>query len=136
MKYLLGIILLSSIALFGCGGGDNTTTSAGPTVTTTKTITVSPEPTATVTKTKTVTAKPPSPKSDITEGIWIVGEDIKSGTYRTIDAVQDGCYWEIDRKAGSDDIVQNDLPTGGHPTVNLRTGQQFITKDCGDWTRS
>jgi len=65
-----------------------------------------------------------------------VGEDIKAGRYRTVDTVSDGCYWEITADEGSGDIVQNDLPTGGRPTVSLENGQQFTTKDCGDWARS
>jgi len=78
----------------------------------------------------------PQPKAAITEGVWLVGEDIKAGRYRTVDTVSDGCYWEITADEGSGDIVQNDLPTGGRPTVSLENGQQFTTKDCGDWARS
>lgn len=86
--------------------------------------------------TKTVIAQPPAPKADIEEGVWVVGEDIKAGTYRTIDEVSDGCYWKISRSGtNGDDIISNDLPTGGRPRVTLKKGQDFQTSDCGSWTK-
>lgn len=70
--------------------------------------------------------------NSITEGVWLVGEDIKAGRYRTTDTVDSGCYWEIHK--GSD-IIENDFVTGGRPTVTLRDGQEFTTKRCGTWAK-
>jgi hypothetical protein len=140
--WIAGIVgaFLIGLLIGAAGGGDSTdstTATPGTTATVTATVTASAEPASAPTVTKTTTVKvTPVPKAEITEGVWVVGTDIKAGTYRTIEAVSDGCYWEIDRKPGSDDIVQNDNPTGGRPTVNLRDGQQFITNDCGDWART
>jgi hypothetical protein len=44
------------------------------------------------------------------------------------------CYWEID-KHGTGDVVDSSLGKGGHLTVVLKTGEDFTTQYCGDWTR-
>ena len=71
--------------------------------------------------------------NSITEGVWLVGEDIKAGTYKLREAFTgDLCYWEISK---GDRIVKNDIVTGGRPTVTLQNGQEFTTKGCGAWGR-
>jgi hypothetical protein len=70
----------------------------------------------------------------ITEGTWTVGTDIEPGTYRTTDAVTGDCYWAIYRSGSNQDsIVQNDIVSGGHPTVTLREDQDFESNRCGTW---
>lgn len=72
----------------------------------------------------------------ITEGSWTVGRDIEAGTYATQDAVSSSCYWGIYRSGtNGDDIIQNDIVTGGRPTVTLKAGQDFTTKRCGSWIK-
>jgi hypothetical protein len=141
-------IILACAMLAACGGGGSAkASSAGPTTTPAPAKTVyitSPPITYTVTNTVTVTVHPvitktvkvtPVPVSAISEGVWLVGSDIKAGTYRTIDPVMGDCYWEIG-KPGTTAIIDNDIVTGGRPTVVLRSGQQFTTRDCGDWARA
>lgn len=72
----------------------------------------------------------------IGEGVWEVGSDVKAGKYKLLTSPQagDNCYWEITRDDAGQDIVSNDLPTGGHPQVTLKKGQYFHTQDCGTWT--
>lgn len=72
----------------------------------------------------------------VREGTWVVGRDITPGTYVTDQAVGTRCYWAI-LKSGTNgrDIVNNDLPQGGRPTVTLTEGQDFKTSGCGTWTR-
>ena len=71
--------------------------------------------------------------NSIAEGVWLVGEDIKAGRYRTTETVDSGsCYWKIHK--GSN-IIDNDIVTGGRPTVTLRDGQEFTTRDCGTWVK-
>lgn len=70
----------------------------------------------------------------ITEGTWTVGSDVQPGRYRTTTAVAGDCYWEIDRGPGGG-IVDNDIVTGGFPTVTLSAGQTFKTQDCGNWLK-
>jgi hypothetical protein len=70
----------------------------------------------------------------IHEGTWTVGVDIAAGTYRTTEAVGSTCYWGIYRSGtNGDDIIQNDIPGGGRPTVTLSKGQDFNTTRCGTW---
>lgn len=69
-------------------------------------------------------------------GTYLVGTDIEPGTYRTTDAVGGYCYWGI--YAGGtnqEDIIQNDIVTGGRPTVTLSSGQEFDSNRCGTWTK-
>lgn len=136
--------LLVGVGIGGANASDDGTAASASgstsrstsTVTTKATVTAGPTPTSTVTVKATVTAAPPAPKAAISDGTWTVGEDIKAGTYKTIDAVEEGCYWAI-TKAGTngDDIISNDLPSGGHPKVTLKKGQVFESGDCGDWKR-
>ncbi|WP_157802485.1 hypothetical protein [Sediminihabitans luteus] len=74
--------------------------------------------------------------STITEGTWTVGTDIAPGTYRTTAAVGGECYWSIERSGSNgSDIVENDIVTGGFPTVVLSEGQDFTTNRCGSWAK-
>jgi hypothetical protein len=72
--------------------------------------------------------------NSVTEGVWVVGVDIKPGTYRA-QGVSSDCYWSI-TSTGSNggDIIDNDIPGGGNPQVTLEEGQDFETSRCGDWT--
>lgn len=72
----------------------------------------------------------------ISDGDWTVGSDIRPGTYRTTETVSGFCYWAIYRSGTNQDvIINNDIVTGGRPTVTLREGQDFETSDCGEWRR-
>ncbi|HET7415313.1 MAG TPA: hypothetical protein VFI97_06410 [Arthrobacter sp.] len=75
-------------------------------------------------------------KNIISEGTWTVGVDIEPGTYRTTDNVRSSCYWAIlVSGTNGDDIITNDIPGGGRPTVNLSEGQDFTTNRCGTWAK-
>jgi len=66
-------------------------------------------------------------------GTWTVGVDIEPGNYRLAHEVSETCYWGIYRSGtNKDDIVQNDIVTGGRPSVTLREGQDFDS-GCGTW---
>ncbi|WP_146146154.1 hypothetical protein [Geodermatophilus tzadiensis] len=74
--------------------------------------------------------------TSITEGMWTVGRDIEPGTYRTAAAVSDDCYWGIYRSGSNgDDIIENDIVSGGFPTVTLREGQDFENNGCGTFVK-
>lgn len=74
--------------------------------------------------------------SRIDEGVWTVGTDVAAGNYRTTEAVSGDCYWAIYRSGtNQDDIVQNDIVTGGRPSVTVRDGQDFETNRCGTWDK-
>ncbi|MFI7494450.1 hypothetical protein ACH9D2_06990 [Kocuria sp. M4R2S49] len=73
-------------------------------------------------------------ENTIREGTWTVGVDIAPGTYRSTDDVGSSCYWAIlTSGTNGDDIIANDIPGGGRPTVTLAEGQDFETKRCGTW---
>jgi hypothetical protein len=112
------------------------TVTATPTATTaTVTGTAAAQPATTV----TVTAAPPPPAAGTTieDGTWTVGVDITPGTYRLSAPVTSGmCYWGIYRSGSNQQaIVNNGIETGGRPTVTLKGGQDFSSKQCGTWAR-
>ncbi|MGK7221651.1 hypothetical protein ACSNO4_02495 [Kocuria flava] len=73
-------------------------------------------------------------ENTITEGTWTVGVDIEPGTYRSTSDVGSTCYWAIlTTGTNGDDIISNDLPGGGRPSVTLSEGQDFETTRCGTW---
>lgn len=71
------------------------------------------------------------------DGTWSVGDDIKPGSYRATADVGSTCYWAI-YSSGSNggDIIQNDIPGGGRPTVKLSKGQDFKSSRCGSWQKN
>lgn len=72
----------------------------------------------------------------IKEGTWTVGKDIEPGTYRTTADVTGSCYWGIYRTGSNGaDIVDNDIVTGGRPSVTLSVGQDFKSSRCGSWLK-
>lgn len=72
----------------------------------------------------------------IKEGTWTVGVDLEPGTYRANTDVVSGCYWGIYRTGSNgSDIVDNDIVTGGRPSVTLSAGQDFKTSRCGTWSK-
>jgi hypothetical protein len=74
--------------------------------------------------------------SSIKEGTWTVGRTVEPGTYTTEKAVSGSCYWGIYTSGtNGDDIIANDIVTGGQPTVTLQPGQDFETTRCGTWAK-
>ncbi|MFD5439050.1 hypothetical protein [Streptomyces tendae] len=123
-------------------------TKAGPRPTTTVTETApaaeaEPAPTVTETVTETVTAKPkktkePGPATTFSgDGEYLVGEDIKAGTYKTAGPEDEwGCYWERAKDASGEFgsiIANNNLEGTGRVTLNK--GEYFKTNRCQEWKR-
>jgi len=70
------------------------------------------------------------------DGTWVVGKDIEAGTYRANAAVDSTCYWGIYASGtNGGQIIENDLPGGGRPSVVLAAGQDFKSSRCGTWTK-
>ncbi|KOT39867.1 hypothetical protein ADK41_13425 [Streptomyces caelestis] len=117
-----------------------------PTVTVTETAEAEapePAPTVTETVTETVTAEPkktrkPGPATTFSgEGEYLVGEDIKAGTYKTAGPEDEwGCYWERAKDASGefDSIITNNNLTG-QGRVKLNSGEYFKTNGCQEWKR-
>lgn len=72
----------------------------------------------------------------VADGTWTVGKDIEAGTYRAAADVGSTCYWGI-YATGSNgsNIIENDIPGGGRPTVALAGGQDFKSSRCGKWEK-
>jgi hypothetical protein len=92
-----------------------------------------------------VAAEPePEPESDpgsassFGDGTYLVGEDIKPGTYRAPGS-NAGCYWERLRnlKGGMNSIIANDLTSKKSPQLVTiaPSDMAFNTEDCGTWER-
>jgi hypothetical protein len=152
LKY--GTVALVSLLIgagIGAGGGSaeagkataaDTKSGPGPTVTVTETAEAEAEPAPTVTE--TVTAKPkktkkPGPATSFSgEGEYVVGEDIKAGTYKTTGPDGGfGCYWERARNAsGEFDAIIANNNLNGPGRVTLNNGEHFKTNRCQEWKRT
>jgi hypothetical protein len=82
------------------------------------------------------TAETTQAANTIKEGTWTVGADIQPGTYRAVSDVSSTCYWGIYRSGSNgSDIIDNDIVSGGRPSVTLSVGQDFKTSRCGSWLK-
>lgn len=73
--------------------------------------------------------------TEFEEGTYIVGTDIRPGTYRSSEA--DGCYWARLRGFSGElnDIITNDFRDGGQAIVTIKPSDEgFTTSGCGTWT--
>jgi hypothetical protein len=128
-------VVASAVVALGIGYGAGASSNKESAATATKTLSVATTKTARAVApkasvvTKTVQ---PVPQKAFGDGHWLVGRDIKSGTYTTVREVQGTCYWER-RNPTTNGIIANGQPQGGFPTITLRVGEEFRSMDCGDW---
>jgi hypothetical protein len=130
--------LLAGVGIGAAGGGDgaSSTVSAGatPTVTVSVPADAAPAPTVTVTA-PPAAAKTVGPAVAIAEdGTWLVGTDIKPGTYRSS---SDGdCYWARLKNTGGDFEAILANGNGGNQVVTIKkTDNAFESARCAPWTR-
>lgn len=133
----------------GSAGGDSAATdaSAKPTATVTETAAAlaadEAEPAPTVTATKTVTAKPKPPAEPKVatfpgDGTFVVGDDIKAGTYKTVGPEDEyGCYWARLKGTSGDfeDIIANGNVTGQTTVTIASSDGAFETTGCKEWKK-
>lgn len=69
------------------------------------------------------------------DGTYLVGVDIKPGTYRSTG--NDLCYWERDKSADGNfgSIIANDNVTGQGIVTIKSTDKVFTSNNCNDWKR-
>jgi hypothetical protein len=71
-------------------------------------------------------------------GVYVVGEDIEAGEYRSAGADGSnpvGCYYAFLSGTGSDaDIIDNNI-VEGQTRVTLRDGDVFESQSCESWER-
>ncbi|MFJ8651215.1 hypothetical protein ACIRNU_02590 [Streptomyces rochei] len=144
---LVSLLVGAGIGSSGDTNGDGEETADAkaaprPTVTVTETAPAAEaEPAPTVTE--TVTAEPekteePGPATSFSgDGEYLVGEDIKAGTYKTAGPEGEfGCYWERAKDASGEFdsiIANNNLEGTGRVTLNK--GEYFKTNRCQEWKR-
>ncbi|MBE1606220.1 hypothetical protein [Actinopolymorpha pittospori] len=137
--------------LFAIGSGIGASGTSTPVASTpapapTVTVTAAPEPAPTVTVTarpKTpakpaAPAKAAGPASTISgDGIYLVGKDIKPGTYRATPKAGANCYWQRLSGLSGDlnDTLANGLPAGPVVVTIKSTDKAFESQRCGAWTR-
>lgn len=148
-----GAALVLGVTIGAAGGGSGTDSAASASSTPTVTVSVpaeaagpapaevtvtAPAPPAKTVQVpgpvKTVTAPPPGPAVAIPEdGTWLVGTDIKPGTYRSSDG---DCYWARlkDTSGDFDAIIANG--NGGNQVVTVKkTDKAFESARCAPWTK-
>jgi hypothetical protein len=74
-------------------------------------------------------------------GVWLVGEDIKAGTWSTANLGETNdpsqiCKWTVTESLGTNwsNTVTRDVIFSGTGKVVLTAGQQFESANCGTWT--
>jgi hypothetical protein len=101
-----------------------------------KTVTEAAKPGATVTVTEKAT-EPGSQDSEISDGQYEVGTDIKPGRWKTTTKAEDNgslCYADV--QSGGDYLAQEVTPKG-YTIVNIpnKKGAIFTSKSCGNWKK-
>ena len=144
MQCLIAIVL-TAVLVVGCAEGDasGAPTPVGTPVPTANVPTVTSEATpgeepVESPKTSPAAAATPEPSSAFTtieEGQWVVGEDVKPGTYRTREA-SDGCYWARLKGFGGalTDIIANENANGPTIVTIAKTDKGFESTGCATWT--
>ncbi|HVW41261.1 MAG TPA: hypothetical protein VHC18_07920 [Amycolatopsis sp.] len=83
------------------------------------------------------TTPPPGPASTIDEGTYVVGVDIKPGTYRTGGPTRSTCYWfRLKDTSGELSAVIASDGTRGPATVTIKPSDRaFKTSGCMTWIK-
>ncbi|WP_051734995.1 MULTISPECIES: hypothetical protein [Streptomyces] len=141
----LGLALLAAT---GCSSGSG---KAGPAPTVTVTVTATPvlthdqilEATAEILASASANSAPSSspapsgPATTISPGTYLVGEDIKAGSYKTAGPSSSSvpnCYWSRARNDSGElsAIIANEL-LPGPGRVTVKAGEIFETSGCEAW---
>ncbi|MFD3579771.1 hypothetical protein [Streptomyces sp. NPDC058644] len=136
--FAVGAVVVAA-ATAGSDSGDRTKASA--TITATETVTRSQKAES------TSNPNTSAPEEEMTgdgipgDGTFVVGKEVKAGTYRTAgpadDAIGD-CYWARLKSTSGDvaDIIANGS-TKGPATVTISPGDKaFQTTGCKDWKKA
>lgn len=71
------------------------------------------------------------------DGVFLVGEDVKPGTYRTQGSAGLGCYWaRLSGTSGNfDEIITNGNAEGPTTVTIAKSDKAFETSGCQEWKR-
>jgi hypothetical protein len=136
---IAALIVGLGLGAIGAGGGSGSTAgSPAPTVTVTAEVA---QPAITVTE--TATPQPPPPAAGTVmdqDGVYVVGADIKRGTWHTRGAVDVGgglsnCYYALLSSTNTDDIIDNNN-VNGPATITVGPGVKAVdVSGCKPWHR-
>ena len=141
-KILYGVGLLVAL-LIGAGIGATGAEEPAASAAAAKTVTVEEQADAAETVTETVTetveqeaaAEPEAPAGSFGAGTYLVGEDIKAGTYKARGG--GGCYWARLKNLSGE--VGSIIANGGfekNVIVQIQSSDKaFESSDCGDWEK-
>jgi hypothetical protein len=78
--------------------------------------------------------EPAGPLTEIGPGTYLVGEDVKAGSYKTAGPTDSMCYWSRNSNDSGelDAIIANDI-LEGPGRVTLNEGEIFETNGCDTW---
>lgn len=98
--------------------------------------TTAARPTTTLPPTKPAAAKAASAPKVSGDGEYLVGQDMKAGTYKTAGPSDGLCYWERDKDSSGEfgSIIANSA-LSGTGRVTVKKGDVFKTQGCQDWTK-
>ncbi|WP_430868252.1 hypothetical protein [Demequina aurantiaca] len=89
-----------------------------------------------------LTFDPDSAATTVTEGMWVVGKDVRPGTYRMVaphgGVAEDPCYFSVsDTLSQTADryLVNGRAEQGDVLTADAPLGLVFLNEGCGDWER-
>ncbi|MCX5409304.1 hypothetical protein OHA37_36300 [Streptomyces sp. NBC_00335] len=146
---VIGLVIGTGIGSSGADNSGGKSATPSPTVTATKTVTATgtaalparQAPTSTPTPTPSTVEK--APAGEIPgDGTYVVGKDIRPGTYRTAGAEEDdafpNCYWA--RLSGTSgelkEIIANDNSEGPTTVTISAADKAFKTTGCQTWKRT
>jgi hypothetical protein len=128
--FILFVVFLVSLRLTTLGQPHSTSPTTQPSGQSSTQLTPSSSPPAT----NGAKAPVPAPLTAFGDGTFVVGTDIKPGTYKNTGAGD--CYWERLRGFGNtlNDKISNDLPGTSQSIVTISpTDKGFSSENCGTW---
>lgn len=70
----------------------------------------------------------------LSEGIYVVGEDIPPGRYKVVERAGSGCYWSRKDADDTTNIIDNSIG-GGFPQFTAKRGEQVEVAGCPDFRK-
>ena len=122
------VLIIAAMA----GGSDPGSTSA--TASNAASASAEPPPSASASSVPSPTTGPSG--NSFGDGTWLVGTDVKPGTYRAANPGDD-CYWERLKNfsGGFNAIIANGSSIGGPIIIRIEKSDRGVSADgCGDWS--
>ncbi|MFF8939208.1 hypothetical protein ACF08O_31725 [Streptomyces paradoxus] len=131
---LVGIFFGVMIGIIGSGGSNNDSP------TTVRTVTA--PPTAVEQSEKGGTTSPSRPQAQKSggipgDGVFLVGDEVMPGTYRSDGKDRDLCYWArlSDTTGQTDDIIASGNAEGQTIVKIVASDEAFQSSDCKPWKK-